>query len=496
MLSLHPFARLVLVFGGMLTLISGRGNTQQPTIQMKAQAQRAALRPMKLDVHILNRGTRVGTAVPIEVVLLDANNNSSTWERATTVQITITSPSGAVQTQKLTIPAGQSVAQFNFVPSEPGLISLNATDLDNTLRPGANSLLVNRAVTKTAKQVKHGAVFLYGPSSRPRLLEVKATTEGLYLDTDKHPDQPASSTSSDAPTLLITKESGKDEILADGKDFARLQVFFMDPNGNPAPGDINIWLAWSNGELHPNPLVIRKGQTAAEAQWTSKSPVKAKMTLVSVAPKYSVAAGNELDVTFVPAIYGVGTPSPNPLKLSLIDAAPLTAQFFDQDGHAIQTDRVRKITFISSNPSLLHLDPETQAVQANESGASIYLIPTWRGKANLDIWTPGYDYQRVTVEVSIWLVLVMCLVGGVLGGIAAWARLRGSVLWRSFFGIVGAVVLVWSIGYAVLPRTHSVVAHNLISVFVLSIIGGYGGTEVLDWAVKRFAGSKGADAAA
>ena len=496
MASLRHSSKLLFVCSGILTVISVTGITQQLATQMQVQAQRAALRPMKLDIHIADRGTRVGTPVPIEIVLLDANNQNSTWEKTTTVQIAITAPSGAVQTQAVTIPAGQSVATFTFVPSAPGLISLTATDSNRVLRPGANSLLISRPATKTARRVKRGALLMDVPSTQPRLLEVKATMADVFPDWTEQPsDQPGSDAGTELPKLLITKETGKDEILADGKDFARLQVFFMDPNGNPAPSDTSVWLTWSNGELHPQPLVIKKGQTSAEAAWTSNSAVKASVTVVRVAPRYAVAAGSELDVTFVPPIYGVGTPSPNPLKLSLVDAAPLTAQFFDQAGRAIQTDRVRKITFISSNPSLLHLDPASQDVQAKESGASIYLIPTWSGSADLDIWTPGYDHQRLTIEVSIWLVLVMCLGGGVVGGIAARQRLKGSILWRSFVGVLGAIVLVWIAVYAVLPRTHSVVAHSLISVFVVGIVGGYGGTSVLDWALKRFTGSK-ADAAA
>jgi hypothetical protein len=490
------FSKLFLVCGGLLTAFTPNGASQQLASQMQVQAQRAAVRPMKLDIHILERGTRVGAPVPTEIVLLDADNQNTAWEKPTTVQVTITSASGAVQTQTVTIPARQSTAKFNFVPSEAGVVNLKVTDSENVLHPGGNSLLISRPVTKAAKRVKHGALMPYFHSSEPRLLQVSTRMESAYPDWDEQPaDQSGPAPASEFPTLLITKESGKDEILADGKDFARLEVFFMDPNGNPAPSDIYVWLTWTNGELHPQPLVIKKGQASAEAQWTSNSPLKATMSLARVAPKYAVAAGNKLEVTFVPPIYGVGTPSANPLKLSLIDAAPLTAQFFDQDGRPIQTDRVRKITFISSNPSLLHLDPASQDVQAAESGTAIYLIPTWSGSADVDIWTAGYDHQRLTIVVSIWLVVVMCLGGGVVGGIAAKQRLKGSVLWRSFVGALGAIVLVWIAVYAVLPRTHSVIAHNLVSVLVLGIIGGYGGTGVLDWALKRFTDSKTAAAA-
>ena len=73
-----------------------------------------------------------------------------------------------------------------------------------------------------------------------------------------------------------------------------------------------------------------------------------------------------------------------------------------------------------------------------------------------------------------------------MGGIAAWDALKGAIAGRIFVGILGAIVLVWISVYAVLPRTHSIIAHNMVSVFVLSIIGGFGGTRVLDFAGKKF----------
>jgi hypothetical protein len=91
----------------------------------------------------------------------------------------------------------------------------------------------------------------------------------------------------------------------------------------------------------------------------------------------------------------------------------------------------------------------------------------------------------VVVEVTVWLVLVLCLLGGVVGGIAAKDKLKGSIAWRAFVGIVGSIVLVWLCVFAVLPKTHSVVAHNLVSVLVVGLIGGYLGTQALDIAAKR-----------
>src|SRR5262249_11317040 len=150
--------------------------------------------------------------------------------------------------------------------------------------------------------------------------------------------------------------------------------------------------------------------------------------------------------------------------------------FFDNEGKCIQTEKKRHVNVSSTNPSL-HVEPESADITAEDGTATFYLEPTWSGTANLDMWTPGHDKQRIAIEISLWLVLVLCLVGGVAGGIAARDTLKGSIWWRCFIGIVGAVVLVWLCVFTVVPSTHSMIAHSLISVLVVGIVGGYLGTQ-------------------
>ncbi len=427
----------------------------QVQAQMQAQARRAAVGPMKLDVHPLTHAPRVGSKVSVEVSLRDSTNQLAVWNRPSQLEVEVTGPSGKPEKHTVTIPPGQSSVQFTFDASEPGLVYFKARETNDTLLPGGNSVLVTGAQAgKKSRKMKRSASRLAPAREPAHLLPVAAhvweppTPLAVPDWTEQGPGGVPDAAPPSAPELLLTNSSGKDEILADGKDFARIKVYFMDPQGEPAPSDIKVWLTWSNGELHPHPLVIKKGKVSAEAVWASRSPVEAKLSLVISAPKYAVEGTRELKVPFVPPIYGIGPSSPNPLKLSLIDCEPVVAQFFDEQGRTVQTSKPRRVTFISSNPAL-RLDPSSRDVQPNESGASIFVLPTWRGRSTLDIWTPGYDHQTLVVEVKMWLVLMLCLSGGVAGGIAAKETLKGSVAWRIFVGILGAIVLVWICVYAV-----------------------------------------------
>jgi hypothetical protein len=198
-----------------------------------------------------------------------------------------------------------------------------------------------------------------------------------------------------------------------------------------------------------------------------------------------VQGNSTVKIAFSPPIHGFGPATTEQVvKMSLIDREPLVGCFFDGEGQCIQTDRKRQVNVSSTNPTL-HVEPASFDIDANQGTATFYLEPTWSGTANLEMWTPGHGKQRIAIEISIWLVVALCLIGGTIGGIAAKGKLAGSVWWRIFIGIVAAIVLVWLCVYAVLPQTSSMIAHSLISVLVVGIVGGYLGTQVLDFAGKK-----------
>ena len=480
-----------LAFASVLMVAPGARPLQSQQVQMQAQMQRIEGRPMKLDIRRPAQGTTVGSNVSVAVVLLDANNQPAKSAHEYQVELEVTSPSASVQKYTATVPAGQTTAQISLPTSQAGVVSINAREKDDTLLPGGNSVLVRPAAPMKATTKKKTTRSALSPDQPPRLLTVAAHSWPAppLMAAAYRGQQPPSLSDSTAssPELLIIDSSGKDEFLADGKDFARITVYFMDPQGGAAPTDINVWLTWTHGLLTPQPLTIKKGETSAEAHLLSNAVAEATVSSVPSAPSYHIKFPNkdhQLKFSFVPPIYAILPAGANPLKLSMIDAATIVAQFLDAQQRAIQTSKKRQVTFISSDP-WLHVDPTSSEVQPYESGASAVLLPTWGGTTKLDVWTPGYDHQTLVVEVSMWLVLLLCLTGGVAGGIAAKGKLKASMLFRIFVGVLGSIVLVWICVYAVLPKTHSIIAHNLVSVFVVGIVGGYGGTQVLDFAAKK-----------
>ena len=114
------------------------------------------------------------------------------------------------------------------------------------------------------------------------------------------------------------------------------------------------------------------------------------------------------------------------------------------------------------------------------------LFPTWLGTDTIEAVVANYKPEPIKVVITGWLVLGLCVAGGVAGGLAAFKKFKDSWPWRMFSGILGGAVLCWLYVYLGLPNIDANIAHNTFSVFFVAAIGGYGGTAVLDWAVQKF----------
>lgn len=493
------FLYLSQILGPAFAASSG---ARQVPMQMREMAKRVAAGPTKLDVQPLANSFPISSNVPVKVVLRNAENQPVTWDHPCTVELEIAFPSGKVEKRPLLIPTGQSSMDVTFLASEYGIARIRVAETTNSLLPAGNTVYIFAAAQKRQRgstPSRHAAdarsleEFLHIQSARPHLIYASLRLQNPPAGSPQQPDAAAVAPATAAPIappatpqLLLVNSTGKDEILADGKDFARITVYYMDPDGKGAPSDIHIWMTWSNGTFNPQPMIIPRRGFAAEGKLVSASPVAASIALASSAPNIPVQGNSSLRISFSPPIYGFGPATSEPVvKMSLIDREPLIACFFDDKGQCIQTDRKRHVNVSSNNP-MLHVEPNSFDVDPSDGTATIFLEPTWRGSASLELWTAGSSKQKIAIEVSIWLVVLLCMAGGIVGGVAAKGETPGSIWWRIFIGILGAIVLVWICVFAVVPQTHSMIAHSLISVLVVGIIGGYGGKRILDFATKKF----------
>src|SRR5712692_216556 len=234
----------------------------QKQIQMQRQAQVAAAQAMKIDVHPLAQGQKIGQRVPVEIILRNALNQPARITAATTFEVEIAGPSGKSTLQLVTIKAGESSQKFEFTAFEAGLTSIRVRQLNDELRRGSSDVLIGsvgasaKRRSKAATKAK-SSTFWIAPEPRWRAFRyvtVAATRLPLRADLDSpQAEQPRSdATPPGSPKLLLSISGGEGaERLADGKDAVRISAFYMGPDSEPAPSTIRVWLSLTNGDLDP-----------------------------------------------------------------------------------------------------------------------------------------------------------------------------------------------------------------------------------------------------
>jgi uncharacterized membrane protein YeaQ/YmgE (transglycosylase-associated protein family) len=170
----------------------------------------------------------------------------------------------------------------------------------------------------------------------------------------------------------------------------------------------------------------------------------------------------------------------------LVDTGTVTAQLFGPGNVPVKTDRDIPVTIAFNSPTVrLGLASKEIEIKKDTSAVAVPLIPLELGKANLQVSIPNRPTETYPVTVTGLTVILLCLAGGVIGGVCAFDAFKGSLFWRIFLGIVGGAVLTWLYVFVGLPHTSWSVAHNLISAMFVSVLGGFMGLHVLNLAAKQ-----------
>ncbi|MGA2262919.1 MAG: hypothetical protein ABSH28_15990 [Acidobacteriota bacterium] len=486
--SAIPFTGIMI----LLFFLGSPGLASEPQARMEKQAQLAARGPMKLGVKPLAKAYRMGDRVELQITLLNAYDQPAAASARIEVMVETVSPPNKKNTATVNFQPGESVQTFKFIATEEGVIRITVRDKGNQMREGYFAVLVSKPIA-SPKPVKKR---FYGPNeisySSLRWSDAEeypsAVLPVAFLPDPRDegsgtPNQPSPA----EPKLLFHVPGAQDsgggaEFLADDRDGAQVLVFYMSQDGSAAPTDIHVWLTWSNGELNPQPLLIRKGESFGEAKLRSRWPAEARIEFVLSSPPYPLEGTRRYTVKFGPPIYGINVVGSQ--RLSLVDNGMLLAALFDNDGNPVQTDTKRTVTFTPISPKLRLLPTQADILPGSFSTTAA-ILPVGLGHAQLSVSTPGYKSVTVEVDVTGLSVILLCLAGGIAGGFCAFNAFKGSLLWRIFLGVIGGAVLSWLYVYLALPKVDSRIAHNLVSVLFVSIIGGYLGIQALDLAAKQ-----------
>jgi len=456
--------------------------------QFAREAQTAVNAALKVSVKPPPRGARAGDPIEFSVQLQNGKSQPATMPKETQIEIQLLGSSGeVVQKGACQIKAGVADAKCVVQAPEAGLYKIRARPDNRELLEGTGYVLI-RAPTGRKKVAALAPNRMQGDSKERFLLltvayqapEARAPTSGSAAN--------CGAARSRAKVILTINEGGEaGGAFRASLESATIQAFFQADDGGSAPSNVLVWLSPDHGALDHQPLIIPKCSISGEAHLSSKYPVQASVIYTVVPASYAVEAPAALKASFVRPIVGIGIIPKGTQTLSLIDRGPIVAQFFDIDGDTIPTDSERTVTFVSDNSSI-STKQQSVNLKPGDLSAETEILPFWLGTGLIFVTTdrlksPDPPHR---VEVVGLTVIVVCLLGGLAGGLVLFFVSGGSLYSRLVVGVVAGVVLAWAYVFGLLPKVDGVVAHNYISVFVVSILGGYLGIKTFDLILKRF----------
>jgi hypothetical protein len=267
-------------------------------------------------------------------------------------------------------------------------------------------------------------------------------------------------------------------VFADGSEAAKIDVFYVTPDGSDAPSDVKVWFHWEGGEVSPQPLVIKKGQSSAEARWTSRAVLTGTLAIDGVSPQHDVKnAGAVVQVKFVQPVQSFKMDLPP--TLTLIEIGRLSAHFEDINGHFINPG----FTQFSFTPgsALVAVDPPEPKLEPGAVEVHADILPkAFSGTATIRAAALGFAPQTQTVRIT-WLgVFALCVVAGALGGLLRFFASRGTLWKRLVVGLVIGMLAVLGYVDGLLGTKSLPLLHNLVAVPVTALLAGWAGLSLLD----------------
>lgn len=422
-------------------------------LMMFFAAEVSAGSPVKIAVSTESSSVWTGEQSTLEVQLLDADNQPAESTRLWDLVLEVTTPDGTVTTQSLVMEPGQHTKTIGFPVNEVGVWKVVAKDNE----------LLDAAVMLNAMQ--QSSVRDSGQCGDALSVEaILAGRQGVKPQVE----------------LRVAPQR---KLLADGKDSATVYGLLSGDNAI-ACKDIKLRLINSDGVMQPAEVLIPKGEFSGTTQLVSEHPGEVVVEYLGAVPAVKLVGDERLSVLFGAPITKMEI-KVSPPKISLLEESELVVRLMGSDGVPLETDEARDVLLTIEQGGGL-LSAHEFIIPAGSAEGRTTFNPTEVGEVILAAATPNLVSVQVPLRVTWPIVLLIAsALGGLVGGLLAFAMEKDAKWWRSAIGLITGFVLYWSVIFLGIDALAGSVAINPLSAFVISVLGGWLGTKVFAPLLKR-----------
>lgn len=403
----------------------------QSNFRMEAVSAQLLKQPSRLELRPLSTNIGVGDTTEWEVVLRSANGA----QVAAPSSFPVVVAAGSAPGTKVEFPAGATSVRVRLPLTNAGVATVQAHSAGLTSAKAATYV--------------HGVGAIFNPPGRQSL------------------------------QLVVNSERA----LANGRDFIRVQAIVI---GNPLPNPVTLRLAALNGHLEPEMLQIPRGASSAEAKLTANRAGKVTVECISVSPQVDIKSPR-LSVDFLPDVHPALMISPT--NIWLLERAFLTVTLLDSTGRVLKATEKHRVELGIKSGHPGELATNSLLILPEESVASTSFSPYWSGPVEFTASVAESVPLGATLRVRTpWPVICMSLVCGAVGGLlAAWRQKvpKKDFRWRVMAGAATGFVLYIACAFGLLLGGLRGFSVHMLGAIVVSILGGFLGTEVFALLIKR-----------
>ncbi len=273
---------------------------------------------------------------------------------------------------------------------------------------------------------------------------------------------------------------------ANGKDSAEVNLFLVDDLDELEDNDsIEVAIVPTHGEINPDKLYLSKNKPAEVAKLVCRDVARVTFRIVT---NPNMKVENEEEVTFVPPVTFIEcTSSPN--QINFLDRSDVLVRLLDENKNPLRVQQAWPVTLEISagggrvTPRTIEIQPNTFESEARFTPASH--IGTTIIKARVNSLPSATHTITITWPI---MIIITSVVGGLVGGLISYfsTSAGNKKIWRVFTGLFTGLVLYWAIVFFLPSDFDPAILLNVLSVFVISLAGGYIGVGSIDFVLSRF----------